>query len=96
MRVGCALSKSSPVGTAESSPGRSPGYMIRETSSPAGTADKMPQDAILGYFYSGFGANQDHVLGNIQPSLWDVLGNDRLFDPGEAEPAKASEGVSGR
>jgi hypothetical protein len=45
--VRTTLSKLSPGGTAESSPGRSPGKRFETRISPAGTAE-IPQDAILG------------------------------------------------
>src|ERR1700677_3928480 len=69
--------KLSPVGTAESSPGRSPGERFERRTSPAGTAENdpgcnpgvllPPKWTIRDSRYP----TQDHVLGNSQPSLRD-------------------------
>jgi hypothetical protein len=71
-----SLSKLSPAGTAESSPGRESWVSMRQRAVPQGRL-KIPQDAILGdsiseMDYSRLGQpTQDPVLGHFQPSLRD-------------------------
>jgi hypothetical protein len=67
----------SPAGTAESSPGRSPGERVERRTSPVGTAENYPgcNPGVLlpprcTIRDSGQKA-QDQVLGNFQPSLRD-------------------------
>jgi hypothetical protein len=74
--VRTALAKSSPAGTAENSPGRSPGLATCHRVVPQGRL-KMTQDRVLGWLpeprivHFGDRVPQDCILGDFQPSLRD-------------------------
>jgi hypothetical protein len=78
------LSQFSPVGTAESSPGRESWVEFEKRPSPAGTAENTPgcnpgEPPALESTISDSGQQtQDHVLGNFQPEL-SKLGEDAVF-----------------